>query len=62
MSRGRMSCCPACSAGPARVLETLRSAARDQGRAVLLVTHEEGAAAYADRVFRMNAGTLEPEA
>ena len=46
----------------ARVLETLRSAARDNGRAVLLVTHEDGAAAYADRVLRMNAGTLEPEA
>ena len=46
----------------ARVLETLRSAARDHGRAVLLVTHEEGAAAYVDRVLRMNAGSLPAEA
>lgn len=39
------------------VLLLLRKCA-DEGRAVLLVTHEREAAAYADEVFRMNEGVL----
>ena len=39
------------------VLLLLRKYA-DEGRAVLLVTHEREAAAYADEVFRMNEGVL----
>ena len=31
----------------------------DTGCAVLMVTHEESASAYADRLFRMNAGRVE---
>ncbi len=41
------------------VLELLRRTA-DQGTAVFLVTHENEAAAYADRVYRMNEGLLTP--
>jgi len=41
------------------VLEALRTAAREEGRAVLLVTHEADALAYADRAWRMDAGRLE---
>lgn len=40
------------------VLSLLRKCA-DEGRAVLLVTHEREAAEYADQVFRMNEGVLE---
>jgi putative ABC transport system ATP-binding protein len=40
------------------VLSLLRKCA-DEGRAVLLVTHEREAAEYADQVFRMNEGLLE---
>ena len=39
------------------VLSLLRSCA-DEGKAVLLVTHETEAAAYADRVLRMHEGIL----
>lgn len=39
------------------VLRLLRQAA-DNGTAVLLVTHEKEAAAYADQIYRMNAGIL----
>lgn len=39
------------------VLELLRAAADDK-KAVLLVTHENDALSYADRVFRMNGGEL----
>lgn len=39
------------------VLELLRQCA-DEGKAVLLVTHEPEAAAYANRVYRMNEGVL----
>ena len=39
------------------VLSLLRAAA-DEGCAVMLVTHEKEAAAYADAVYRMNAGVL----
>ena len=42
----------------ALVLQTLRKTA-DDGRAVLLVTHEDDALAYADIAYRMNAGALE---
>ncbi len=41
----------------ARVLSLLRQAA-DAGTAVLLVTHEQEAKRYADRVWRMDAGAL----
>jgi len=43
----------------AQVLALLRELA-DEGRAVLLVTHEAGAAAIADRVLRLEAGRLVP--
>ena len=39
------------------VLQTLRDVA-DAGAAVLLVTHEQAADAYADRVLRMDAGKI----
>ena len=39
------------------VLELLRAAA-DDNKAVLLVTHENDALDYADRVYRMNGGEL----
>ena len=42
------------------VLALLREAA-DAGAAVLLVTHEREAAAYADRIYRMDKGVLRPE-
>ena len=42
----------------ALVLQALQDVARE-GAAVLLVTHETDAVRYADRVLRMNAGTLE---
>jgi len=42
------------------VLQLLRETA-DAGTAVLLVTHEREAAAYADRVYRMNSGVLTAE-
>lgn len=44
----------------AAVLELLRDTAR-QGAAVLLVTHEAGAAQYADAVYRMDGGRLTRE-
>jgi ABC-type lipoprotein export system ATPase subunit len=43
----------------AAVLALLRRVA-DDGRAVVLVTHEREAAALADRVLRLRAGRLEP--
>ena len=43
------------------VLSLLRGYA-DEGRAVLLVTHEREAAEYADEVYRMNDGRLSAEA
>lgn len=42
------------------VLKLFREIA-DRGTAVLVVTHESGSKRYADRVFRMDAGTLRPE-
>lgn len=44
----------------AEVLRLLRRAA-GEGAAVLLVTHEKEAEAYADFLWRMNAGELSPE-
>jgi len=43
------------------VLSLLRGCA-DEGMAVLLVTHEKEAAAYADAILRMDGGVLLPEA
>ena len=42
------------------VLDTLRQAAR-AGKIVVIVSHEEGAASWADRCFRMNAGEISEE-
>ena len=42
------------------VLRELRRAA-NEGTAVLLVTHEQEAAAYADRIYRMEKGVLRPD-
>ena len=39
------------------MLELLRQTAQE-GAAVLVVTHEEGAARFADRVLTMDAGEL----
>ena len=41
------------------VLRLLRAGA-DEGRAVVMVTHEPGATAMADRVLRLDGGRLEP--
>jgi ABC-type lipoprotein export system ATPase subunit len=43
----------------AEVLRLLRAGA-DEGRAVVMVTHEAGATAMADRVLRLDGGTLVP--
>src|SRR3954468_11563838 len=43
----------------AEVLRLLRAGA-DEGRAVVMVTHEAGATAMADRVLRLDAGRLVP--
>ena len=45
----------------ALVLQALREVAT-AGTAVLLVTHETDAVRYGDRIFRMDAGVLRPEA
>jgi putative ABC transport system ATP-binding protein len=42
------------------VLECLRDLAK-QGAAVMLVTHDDRAAAYAHRIVRMHAGTIPAE-
>ncbi len=44
----------------AAVLELLRGLT-DEGRAIVLVTHEPQAAAVADRVLRLSEGRLEPD-
>ena len=41
-----------------RVLQILRDAAKVDGRAVLLVSHDREALKYADRVFKMDGGRL----
>jgi len=43
----------------AEVLRLLRAGA-DEGRAVVMVTHEAGATAMADRVLRLDGGQLQP--
>ena len=43
----------------AEVLRLLRAGA-DEGRAVVMVTHEAGATAMADRVLRLDGGKLQP--
>lgn len=40
------------------VLSTLRDAAKKDNRAVLIVSHDDAARAYADHIYRMDAGTL----
>jgi len=42
----------------ARVLEVLKSAAKIDGRAVLIVSHDNEAARFADHVYRMDGGAL----
>ncbi len=42
----------------ARVLTVLRDAAKERGKAVLLVSHDSEAVQYADVVYRMDGGTL----
>ena len=42
------------------VLRLLRAAATEQGRAIVLVTHEPEAARMADRVLRLERGRLHP--
>lgn len=41
-----------------RVLEVFRDAARQDGKAVFLVSHDGEAARYADAIYRMDGGTL----
>jgi putative ABC transport system ATP-binding protein len=48
------------SATAAVVLRLFRTAS-DDGRTVVMVTHDAGAAAYADRIVRVVDGTVEPE-
>ena len=42
----------------ARVLNVLREAAKGQGRAVFIVSHDDAAIRFADRLFRMDAGQV----
>jgi putative ABC transport system ATP-binding protein len=42
-----------------RVMELLRSLARQDGRAVVIVTHDARTLAYADRVVRIADGRLQ---
>jgi putative ABC transport system ATP-binding protein len=44
----------------ARVLEVLRTQARDSGAALVLVTHSEAAAAQADRVLHLRSDGIAP--
>jgi len=43
------------------VIELLRGCARDRGATVLVVTHDHRLVPYADRVFEMADGKLQPE-
>jgi putative ABC transport system ATP-binding protein len=45
-----------------RVIELMFGLARDRGTAILLITHDPGLAARADRLFHMNQGRLTTEA
>lgn len=49
------------SARSLQVMELLRTLAHEQQRAVLLVTHDEHAVAFADRVERLADGRLTPD-
>ncbi len=49
------------SASGARVLEQIEALRREEGAAVLLVTHDERLAARADRVLRMRDGAIVEE-
>jgi len=42
------------------VLEVLRSAAKEEGQTVLVVSHDPEAAGYADAIYRMDGGCLAP--
>jgi putative ABC transport system ATP-binding protein len=42
----------------AEVVALLRSAARERGASVLVVTHDQRLLPYADRVFRLDSGSL----
>jgi putative ABC transport system ATP-binding protein len=44
-----------------QVIELLRSAAADQGKAVLVVSHDPRIRRYADRIFEMEDGWLHAE-
>ncbi len=44
-----------------KVLSALAALAHGENRAVLIVTHESGAARYADRVLRMEKGQVTPD-
>ena len=44
----------------AKVLSALYSLAHEKNKAVLIVTHENDAVKYADRLFRMEKGRLSP--
>ena len=44
-----------------KVLSALHSCARDRNKAVLIVTHENDAVKYADRLLRMEKGRIEPQ-
>ena len=43
-----------------KVLSVLQTAAHQQHKAILIVTHETEALKIADRVFRMNKGEIVP--
>ena len=49
------------SATSAEILSFLRSAARERGQTIVMVTHDPGAAAYADRVLFLADGRIVDE-
>ncbi len=49
------------SAASAEILSFLRVAARDRGQTIVMVTHDPGAAAYADRVLFLADGRIVDE-
>jgi putative ABC transport system ATP-binding protein len=46
------------SASGAQVLELLRAAVRDFGQTTVMVTHDQAAASYADRIVSMTDGQV----
>ena len=46
-------------ANTALALAVLQSAAKERGKAVLIVSHDSEASRYADALYRMDGGTLE---